>query len=104
MIRYCAIALNNPGEDLLVVQRVIINPEALENRQFEILAAPAVKEKFPNGRILGWFDSHQAVYNSSDIKLGTLAPPIRTEPRNRRKKGRISDIKRAVDRVFTKRS
>lgn len=97
MIKYVAIAL--PGlESLLVVQRVhlyVLPQDApLSEKQFETLVTPEVMEKYPTGRILGWFDSTQTLVNSSDIKVGFDEP--RKQPRNRRKRPHFSDIERLL--------
>lgn len=92
MIRYCAVGVEKGEDDggkLLIMQRVHLferahnKTEKLTPRKFEFLAAPAVLERHPTGKIIGWFDSFLPLYNSSDVEVSLLyeqpplGPPLR---------------------------
>lgn len=71
MIRWVAVArLTSDNERMLIVQRVhIFVPGTIESRQFELLATPAVHQAYPDGIIIGWFDTWQELTNNSQIEV-----------------------------------
>ncbi len=42
----------------------------MELRAIELMATPVVKERYPTGKIIGWYDNYEQRYNSGDIEVG----------------------------------
>ena len=71
-IRWVAIEVKKNGEKTLFLQRVRVWAEGKElgPRAIELMATPVVKEHYPKGKIIGWYDNYEQRYNSGDIEVG----------------------------------
>jgi len=71
-IRWVAIEVRKNGEKVLFLQRVRVwnDGRELGPRAIELVATPVVQERYPDGKIVGWYDNYEQRYNSGDIEVG----------------------------------